>query len=546
MRNTVLATLALAMVATAQPLVYTLLPAPNEAPSPRFDGTIAYDPVGKQVFLFGGQDSQSSKNDLWSYSLPDKRWTAISPAGLPPQSRFGHTLVFDSARRRLVLFGGQASGFFSDTWAYDIAANAWRQLARDNAGPSRRYGHSAIYDAARDRMVISHGFTDAGRFDDTWSFNLETNAWSNVSPAQNRPLKRCLHHASYDAASGQMYLYGGCSSGFGPCPQADLWSFDLVKNTWTELTPKPSPAGRDHYGMAFDAQRAKLVLFGGSGGAALNDTWEFDPKPRMWQPAMLEGPAPTARSRHESAAVNDLGSVLFFGGFAASGLSNDLWSLAPLKPPVKPMISAIVNGFSLAGGAIAPGELLAIQGANLEGGSVTVNGFAAPIINAGAEEIRLQVPYEIAGSSQAAIVVSTAMASSEPVMLPVAEVKPGLSMAVFNEDGSQNAPDKPALAGSVLTLLVTGHGATLPPIATGMLAALDATPPEPAVATSVTVGEREAEIVSRGQSTDTLGVLRLLVRIPIDFPGDPAAKVVVVVGAESTAMQAITIAVSGT
>ena len=545
MRNLVLATLTLAMMATAQPpVVYTLLPVPNEAPSPRFDGTIAYDPAGKQVFLFGGQDAQGVKNDLWSYSLSDKRWTTISPTGLPPQARLGHTLVFDSARRRLVLFGGQASGFFSDTWAYDIATNAWLQLARDSAGPTRRYGHSAIYDAARDRMVISHGFTDTGRFDDTWSFDLAANAWTNVSPAQNRPLKRCLHHASYDAANGQMYLYGGCSSGFGPCPQADLWAFDLAKNSWTELTPKPSPTGRDHYGMAFDAARAKLVLFGGSASVALNDTWEFDPKLRTWLPATLDGAPPTARTRHESAAANDMGTLLFFGGSTSSGFSNDLWSLAPQKPPVKPMIGSIVNAFSLTGGAVAPGELISIQGGNLGGASVTVNGLVAPIVAASADEIRLQVPYEVSASTQAAIVVATATASSEPFILPVTSVKPGLSMSIFNEDGARNAPDKPALAGSIVTLLVTGHGVTVPPIATGAIP-VDGTAPEPAVATSVTIGEREVEILSRGQSADTLGVLRLLVRIPADYPGDAAASVIVLLGAESTAMQSVTIAIDG-
>ena len=125
--------------ATAQTLSYSLLPAATTVPSPRFDGTIAYDPSGRQIFLFGGQDS-SPRNDLWLYSLDRKQWAQVQASGTIPPARFGHTLVFDSVRRRLILFGGQAGGFFSDTWAFDVSAGNWSQLSPDDAGPSRRYG----------------------------------------------------------------------------------------------------------------------------------------------------------------------------------------------------------------------------------------------------------------------------------------------------------------------------------------------------------------------------------------------------------------------
>src|SRR5882724_10703883 len=53
--------------ASAQTLTYSLLPTGATAPSSRFDGAIAYDPAGRQIFLFAGQDS-SPRNDLWAYS----------------------------------------------------------------------------------------------------------------------------------------------------------------------------------------------------------------------------------------------------------------------------------------------------------------------------------------------------------------------------------------------------------------------------------------------------------------------------------------------
>ncbi|MDX2180917.1 MAG: kelch repeat-containing protein, partial [Bryobacteraceae bacterium] len=177
-----------ALVTLAQPLTYTLLPAGGTPPTGRVDGTIGYDPSGASLYLFGGQDN-AARNDLWVYSLRESRWREITTGGAKPAPRWGHTLAVDPVRRRLIVFGGQASGFFSDVWAFDISAGTWTELAPNDRGPSRRYGHSGVYDPRGDRLVISHGFTNAGRFDDTWSFDFASNSWRNITPGGTRPLR---------------------------------------------------------------------------------------------------------------------------------------------------------------------------------------------------------------------------------------------------------------------------------------------------------------------------------------------------------------------
>ncbi|MCX6609999.1 MAG: hypothetical protein NTW74_04005 [Acidobacteria bacterium] len=290
----------------AQDWRYEQLPAAGQAPPARIDGTISYDRDSANLFLFGGQ-ANDTLNDLWAYSLPNQTWTKLQPTGTLPPSRLGHTLLTDNKRRRLILFGGQASGFFSDVWAYDIAANNWSRLGINGAGPSNRYGHSAVLDEETNRMIISHGFTDSGRFDDTWAFDLNSNQWSNISPSSNRPLRRCLHHAVLDPQSRQMYLYGGCASGFGPCPLGDLWAFDLRTNRWTEITGGVQPAARQHYGISFDTRRMQLILFGGSGRGNLSDTWAFNPQSRTWNQLNTSGPS--ARNRHQGAYAAERGAI---------------------------------------------------------------------------------------------------------------------------------------------------------------------------------------------------------------------------------------------
>ena len=539
--------LATGLALRGQTLSYALLDSPSPAPSARFDGPIAYDSTGKQVFLFGGDDNVP-RNDLWSYSLEQGKWTEIQTTGAAPPARFGHTLLLDAARRRLIVFGGQAGGFFSDVWAFDIASRAWKQLAGDDAGPTRRYGHSAIYEPGRDRMVISHGFTNAGRFDDTWAFDLGANTWRDLSPSAARPLKRCLHHASYDAERGQMYLYGGCSSGFGPCPQGDLWSFDLATNKWTERTPQPSPAPREHYGMAFDAARAKLVVFGGNGNGLFNDTWEFDPRSNTWQQAAITGNLPSPRSRQEAVYAEDRGTMYFFGGSTGTGLSNELWSLAANIAP-KVVQGGVTNVFSGEGGWIAPGEIVSIYGSGLgpttgiglsfdaqtgrlptaaAGVSVTFNGTAAPLYYLQSGQLNVQVPYEVGGASDAKLVVTATGQPSDSVTLPVKATRPGLFPRIWNQNGSVNAPNNAAVEGSVVVIYATGQGVTNPASQTGAFPRDNY--PQPIAATTLRIGGVEAEILFRGQAPGTAGVMQINARIPVGTAVGSDVPVLLTVG----------------
>lgn len=487
--------LAAPLFLTAQDYRFQTLEAAGEAPSARIDGAIAYHAESKQVFLFGGRDT-SFRNDLWAYSLERRAWTALRPSGSLPPARFGHTLILDARRGRLILFAGQASGFFSDTWSYDIARNAWTQLARDDAGPSRRYGHSAVYDAARDRMVISHGFTDAGRFDDTWAFDLSRDGWRNISPSSGRPLRRCLHHAVLDEAGDQMLLYGGCASGFGPCPLGDLWSFDLNTHQWTERTGGMKPPPRQWYGMGFDTARRVLLLFSGSGERGkLADTWEYTPAANVWRLINPDAP-PAPRDRHEAAYAPGLG-VLYFGGSTERGQVNDLLLLGPAAGP---QVTAVVNAFSGDGGARSPGELVSVYGSGFgDGATVSVGGTASPVLYAAEGQINAQVPYEIASLTEADLVVAIEGRTSPPKRIAIAPATPGLFSQIRVEDGE-------------LVLWVTGFGVTDPPIATGETATEE--PRKPAAPLALRVDGQAVEIRSARLPAGTLGMLEIRAALP--------------------------------
>ncbi|MFN7937216.1 MAG: kelch repeat-containing protein [Bryobacteraceae bacterium] len=528
------------VIATAQQPPWRELPATGEGPSGRVDGAIAYDEHDKRIYMFGGRDTRPA-NDLWAYSIEEGRWTQLRASGGPPAARFGHTLLLDAQRRRLLLFGGQASGFFSDTWAYDIARNTWQQIAPGGSGPNERYGHSAVLDPTRDRMIISHGFTDEGRFDDTWALNLSTNRWQNISPNGERPLRRCLHHAVLDMEGNQMLLYGGCASGFGPCPLGDLWSFDLTTHRWTERSAGLKPPERQWYGMSFDTTRRRLVLFAGAGDTGnLNDTWEYDPARSQWI-QMRFSPAPTARSRHEAAFAPGLGTV-FFGGNVNGGLSNQLLLLASEPAPSTPRFSsAAVNAFSGDASPLVPGGIVSIYGEalgpvfgtsaaadangnlprSIAGSSVAVNGLNAPLLYAQSTQLNFQVPYELAGTTQAEIIVTYNGQRSAPLNLSIQQHRPGIHPSAFR-------------IGDVIVMFVTGAGQFTPNVATGALVNTTNLPSLTATVELLLAGQ-PAIIEFTGHAPQTAGVLQINARLPDPAANGPIEATLTVGGTSTTA-----------
>jgi hypothetical protein len=69
-------------------------------------------------------------------------------------------MVYDSLRDRLIIFGGRDEfGWFGDVWALNLSGPpVWTELLPDGTPPSARFGHEAVYDPVRDRMLVFLGY----------------------------------------------------------------------------------------------------------------------------------------------------------------------------------------------------------------------------------------------------------------------------------------------------------------------------------------------------------------------------------------------------
>lgn len=127
---------------------------------------------------------------------------------------------------------------------------------------------------------------------------------------------------AFDADRGRLLLFGGYTGGW----ENDTWEW--TGTAWRKLRPPASPQGRSGHSMAYDPHTKRMVLFGGSTlfGIRFGDTWEWDGV--TWTERTPVSPAlsPSARSGAAMAYNPTRQVIQLFGGQAADGtLFDDLW-----------------------------------------------------------------------------------------------------------------------------------------------------------------------------------------------------------------------------
>jgi hypothetical protein len=305
-----------------------LTPASGNAPAPRVNAAAIYDSLNHRLIIFGGKAATGDLNDVWAFDLKNNSWSSLTPAsGSMPAGRFTANGVYNLAKQQMIIWSGQGSALFNDVWAFDLNAKSWSLFNPPNPKPNIRYGTAAVFDPKAKELITFAGFTDAGRFDDTWRFNVNNGTWKDVSPATH-PEKRCLHTACYDALKHRMIIYGGQTNG----PRGDIWALDLATNTWKDLTPATSPAGRWFPTNIFDAANNRVIIFGGNlGSSQSNETWAFNLANNEWQQLSPSGAAPAAREGAAAIYIHREGRMVVFGGHGGT-FYNDIWSLNNLSP----------------------------------------------------------------------------------------------------------------------------------------------------------------------------------------------------------------------
>jgi hypothetical protein len=141
------------------------------------------------------------------------------------------------------------------------------------------------------------------------------------TPSNNMPSARFGMGMAYDAGREEVVLFGG--GGADGTHLGDTWVWDGT--TWTQVFPATSPSAREST-MTYDAARGRIVLFGGRGDTAvLNDTWTWDGT--TWT-EQHPSTVPPVRVDPGLAYDAQRGEVVMFGGYqGCSGCDlDDTWT----------------------------------------------------------------------------------------------------------------------------------------------------------------------------------------------------------------------------
>jgi N-acetylneuraminic acid mutarotase len=310
----------------------------SAAASPRRDGTWtvaknigfarstpAVGVIGNAMYIFGGVHDDFRTgidvfyNDLYRFDAPTKRFTQLSPSGLPPAPRAFAAGLADPSARKLYVFGGatyQANfvGFIAhnDLWAYDVAANEWSRLGPPAGGPMGR-SRPNMWLVGR-KLYVFGGITSAFEtLNDLWSFDLRTNEWTQLiaGGAPGSPPTRHEGQAGTIPLNGKLIVYGGervdlsQENPFVLLP--DTWEYDIVSNKWRNVTPKKRNVNPPRNYGAAAVIAGSLYLQGGDipGGSQgcgapfpqnpRKDLWRFDAARDAWRKLAPAGRLPSLK-----------------------------------------------------------------------------------------------------------------------------------------------------------------------------------------------------------------------------------------------------------
>ena len=155
----------------------------NALPAAILDPGFAIAQDLRGILLFGGE-RYTFYDQTWWFDLDQERWQRLTPPLAPPaRAQTENAMVYDTARKQFILFGGRAPSAkpLQDTWIFNPKTRQWREI-KGGAAPPARDSHILVYDGRNDVVVA---FGGAGRTTaDTWLFNPKTERWSELVSAR--------------------------------------------------------------------------------------------------------------------------------------------------------------------------------------------------------------------------------------------------------------------------------------------------------------------------------------------------------------------------
>jgi hypothetical protein len=314
----------------------------------RTQHTAIFDQLTRGMVVYAG-GAGDLLSDVWRLTNADgsapSNWTQVHPVGTPPLPRAGHSAVYDAAGDAMIVFAGSACS--DDTWLLTnpfgktASPTEWRALSPPSRPPAR-FMHSAVFDSASRRMIVfggSNGCPPALR-NDVWILSdLDTNnpKWTQLLPSGTPPAGRFAHSAVYDPVTNRMIIFGGSNQTPGGF-MGDIFALSNANGlggppVWTQLTSLgPAPAPRDMISAVYDSSTDEMTVVGGLGTTFFDDVWTLrnTRTTPSWSQLSTSGATPNAPTGYSLVYSAATQTTILFGGIPGfgGGYSNSVWTLS--------------------------------------------------------------------------------------------------------------------------------------------------------------------------------------------------------------------------
>lgn len=248
------------------------------------------------------------------------QWGPSQPA-TPPSPRSEALLFYDLFNNQTLMFGGNSTNEF-----WSLSNNTWTQLTPAVLPSPRRRGNFGV-DTFSGEVMLYGGQDGVGTtaLDDTWLWDGFT--WQSLAPTTS-PGGLMWHGMAFDAARNVMVVFGGRRNIFNPNEYLnETWEYSRLLNQWTIAAPLNSPAPMLRPAMGYHPAMNRLIAFGGEfgNGTGSGETWTYDGAD--WTQINSTGVTPPPRMGAQLLANYNRNVAVLFGGRdpVSFNILNDTW-----------------------------------------------------------------------------------------------------------------------------------------------------------------------------------------------------------------------------